>query len=72
MIGKAAMGIGAGTIAGIAINAVAPQYAGIAKPAAAFLAGGPIGGIAQVVLDGGLGNIGGLFNFGGAKQEVSV
>ena len=70
MVGKVVMGIGAGTVAGIAINAIAPQFSGIAKPIAAFAAGGPVGGIAQVLLDGGLGNIGGLF--GGAKQEVSV
>jgi hypothetical protein len=51
---------------------VAPQFSGIAKPIAAFMAGGPIGAVASVLLDGGLGSIGSSFGFGGVKTEVSV
>ena len=67
MLGKAVAGIGAATVAGIAVNAVAPQFAPIAKPVSAFLAGGPIGAVAQVFLDGGLGSIGNIF--GGGQQS---
>jgi len=61
LVGKVVMGIGAGTVAGIALNAIAPQFSGIGKVGAAFLAGGPIGGVAQLLLGGGLGNLGGIF-----------
>ena len=70
------MGVGAATVAGIAVNAIAPQFAGIAKPLAAFAAGGPIGAITSVLLDnGGLSNISGLLGgLGGGqvKQEISL
>lgn len=60
LVGKLAMGIGAGTIAGVALQAIAPQFAGVGKLGVAFLAGGPIGGIGQLLLGGGLGGVGGL------------
>jgi len=69
MVKDVVAGIGAGTLAGIAVNMVAPQFSGIAKPISAFLAGGPVGVIASVILDGGLGS----FGFGGpVKTELSV
>jgi len=64
LVGKLAMGIGAGTIAGVALNAIAPQFAGVGKLGVAFLAGGPIGGIGQLLLGGGLDG-GGLGMLGG-------
>jgi len=59
LLGKLAMGIGAGSIAGLALNAIAPQFAGVGKLGTAFLVGGPIGGIGQLLLGGGEG-LGGL------------
>ena len=74
-LGKVALGVGAGTLAGYAISMVAPQFATIAKPAAAFIAAGPIGLISELVIDQGiLGNLGGFLGFNGggmvAQQEV--
>ena len=74
-LGKVALGIGAGTLAGYAISMVAPQFATIAKPAAAFIAAGPIGLVSELVIDQGiLGNLGGFLGFNGggmvAQQEV--
>jgi len=62
LLGKAAMGIGAASIAGIALNSIAPQFSGIGKLGVAFLTGGPIGGVSQLLLGGGLGaaGLGGL------------
>ena len=74
-LGKVALGVGAGTLAGYAISMVAPQFATIAKPAAAFIAAGPIGLISELVIDQGiLGNLGGFLGFNGggmvAQQEA--
>lgn len=72
LIGKAVAGIGAATLAGLVIGQVAPQYAGIAKPIAAFAAGGPAGAITSVVLDGGLSSFGSLFGGSVTAPEVGV
>ena len=53
-LGKAALGVGAGSIAGYAVNMVAPQFAPFARPVAAFIAAGPIGLIADLALNQGL------------------
>ena len=50
MIGKAVAGIGAATLVGVVLNQVAPQFSGIASPVAGFAAGGPIGGIASLLV----------------------
>jgi len=71
IIKNVSAGIGAGVLTGIVVGAVAPQFSGIAKPVGALLAGGPVGAIASVLLDGGLGSITGLFG-GGVKQELTV
>jgi len=64
--GKAALGIGAATLVGVAVDRFAPQFSGIAKPVSAFLAGGPVGVVAQVLLTQGS-NLLGL----GSQQEES-
>ena len=74
-LGKVAMGVGAGTLAGYVTSMFVPQFSSIAKPAAAFLAAGPIGLISELVIDQGiLGNLGGFLGFNGggmvAQQEV--
>ena len=64
-LGKAALGVGAGSIAGYAVNMVAPQFAPFARPVAAFIAAGPIGLIADLALNQGLlQQITGMFGFG--------
>jgi len=58
---KAAIGVGTGTIAATALAFIAPQLAQnpLIKTGIAFLAGGPIGGIASLLLGGGLNIFGG-------------
>ena len=64
---KIAIGLGAAQLAGMAAALFVPQFAGIAKPAAALIAGGIPGIAAELVLDQGiLGNITGMF--GGAPN----
>lgn len=72
MIGKVTSGIGAGTLAGIATNAFMPQATPIVKPLAAFAAGGIVGGIAQVLLDGGLSGFGNLIPNSNSNGGLSV
>jgi hypothetical protein len=74
-LGKVALGVGAGTLAGYVTSMFVPQFSSIAKPAAAFIAAGPIGLISELVIDQGiLGNLGGFLGFNGggmvAQQEV--
>ncbi len=58
---KAMIGIGAATLAGTVVNMVAPQFAPIAKPIAAFATGGVVGAAASLILSpDGLGSITGL------------
>lgn len=73
LIGKAVAGVGAATLAGLVIGQVAPQFSGIARPLAAFAAGGPVGAVTSVMLDGGLGSIGSMFGLGATTTpEVGV
>ena len=70
---KAAVGLGAATLAGMAVAIIAPQFAGIAKPAAALIAGGIPGIAAELIVDQGiLGNIMGTFGGGGINQQRLV
>jgi len=71
---KVMFGVGAATVTGVAVNAVAPQFAPIARPVAAFLAGGPVGLIADLVLSGGggFGNILSNFGLGGGGQDQGL
>ncbi len=71
IIGEVVKGIGAGSLVGLVMSRVAPNSSitPIASTGAAFLAGGLTGGIAQVVLSGGLSSFGSIF--GGASAPVS-
>ena len=71
IIGEVVKGIGAGSLVGLVMSRVAPNSSitPIASTGAAFLAGGVTGGIAQVVLSGGLSSFGSMF--GGASAPVS-
>jgi len=66
IIGEVVKGIGAGSLVGMIMGRVMPNspITPIASTGAAFLAGGVTGGIAQVVLSGGLSSFGGLFGGG--------
>ncbi len=51
----AVLGLGGGAIALQVTERFAPQFSGIAQPLGAFVFGGPIGLVASVLLQGGLG-----------------
>ena len=75
VIGDVVKGIGAGSLVSLVMSRVAPNSSitPIASTGAAFLTGGLIGGAANLVLSGGLGQLGGMF--GGAstpQQEFGV
>ena len=75
IIGDVVKGIGAGSLVGLVMARVAPNSSitPIASTGAAFLTGGLVGGAANLILSGGLSNLGGIF--GGASapvQEMSV
>ena len=71
-LGKVALGVGAGSIAGYAANMVAPQFASFARPVAAYIAAGPIGLIADLALNQGLlSQITGMFGFGNGGGMVA-
>ena len=66
VIKKVAMGVGAASLAGMAVSIVAPQFVGIARPIAALAAGGIPGVAGELLLNQGLlQNITGMF--GGAS-----
>ena len=69
IIGEVVKGIGAGSLVGMVMGRVMPEspLTPIVSTGAAFLAGGLTGGIAQVVLSGGLSSFGGIF--GGVSQQ---
>ncbi len=75
VIGEVVKGIGAGSLVSLVMSRVAPNSSitPIAATGAAFLTGGLVGGAANLILSGGLSNLGGIF--GGATapvQEMSV
>tara|TARA_R110000824_G_scaffold385785_1_gene580092 strand:- start:940 stop:1428 length:489 start_codon:yes stop_codon:yes gene_type:complete len=67
-IGEIVKGIGAGSLATMVVGRVAPQYAPIASIGAGFLTGGVIGGAANLILNGGMQSLGGIF--GGASTPA--
>jgi len=67
VIKKVAIGVGAASLAGLALNLVAPQFAPIGRPIAALAAGGIPGVAGELLLNQGLlTNITGMF--GGAPN----
>ena len=75
IIGDVVKGIGAGSLVSLVMSRVAPNSSitPIASTGAAFLTGGIVGGAANLILSGGLGQLGGIF--GGAttpQQEFGV
>ena len=70
---KVAIGLGAATLAGMAVGVIAPQFAGIVKPVAALAAGGIPGIAAELIVDQGiLGNVMGIFGGNGINQQRLV
>jgi len=66
VIKKVAIGVGAASLAGMAVSIIAPQFAGIARPIAALAAGGIPGVAGELLINQGmLQNITGMF--GGAS-----
>ena len=76
IIGDVVKGIGAGSLITLVMSRVAPNSSitPIASTGAAFLTGGLVGGAANLILSGGLGQLGGMF--GGTasapQQEFGV
>jgi len=70
VIKKVALGVGAASLAAMAVSIVAPQFVGIARPIAALAAGGIPGVTVELLLNQGLlQNITGMF--GGASINDS-
>ena len=76
VIGDVVKGIGAGSLVSLVMSRVAPNSSitPIASTGAAFLAGGVTGGIASVILNGGLSSLGSIFGGGATapQQEFGV
>jgi len=76
VIGEVVKGIGAGSLVSLVMSRVAPNSSitPIASTGAAFLAGGVTGGIASVILNGGLSSLGSIFGGGATapQQEFGV
>jgi len=67
----AVLGLGGGALAIQVTERFAPQFSGIAGPVGAFVMGGPIGLVASLFLQGGLGNLfGGSTAGNGGGQTV--
>jgi len=70
VIKKVAIGVGAASLAGMAVGLIAPQFSGIARPIAALAAGGIPGVAGELLINQGLlGNITGMFG-GGAQAPA--
>jgi len=69
-VGKAVTGLGAAALVGTVMNRILPgsPITAIAQPIAAYAAGGGIGAITSVILNGGLGSITGFL---GGQQAVT-
>jgi hypothetical protein len=73
MIKKVAIGVGAASLAGMAVGLVAPQFSGIARPIAALAAGGIPGVAGELLINQGLlGNITGMFGGGAGINETRL
>jgi len=60
----AVLGLGGAALVSQVTNRFAPQFSSLASPIGAFVFGGPVGLVASVLLQGGLGSI---FGFGGQQ-----
>ena len=71
VIGDVVKGIGAGSLITLVMSRVAPNSSitPIASTGAAFLSGGIVGGAANLILTGGLGQLGGIFGGASAPQQ---
>jgi len=72
LVGKAVTGIGAAALVGTVMNRILPgsPITGIAQPIAAYAAGGAVGAVTSVLLNGGLGSITSFL--GGQQATPSV
>jgi len=68
-VGNIVKGLGAGALATIVLQRVAPSFTGIGSVGAGFLGGGLVGGVANLFLTGGLSSLGGLLGGGGGGQD---
>ena len=70
LVGKAVTGIGAAALVGTVMNRILPgsPITGIAQPIAAYAAGGAVGAVTSVILNGGLGSITGFL---GGQQAAT-
>lgn len=68
LLGKAAAGIGAATVMSLVVSNFAPQFTSISNVAGGYLGGGAVGAIAALAINGGLGNLGGLFGGSNGTQ----
>ena len=70
LLTKVAIGVGAASLAGMAVGLIAPQFSGIARPIAALAAGGIPGVAGELLINQGLlGNITGMFGGGGINEQ---
>jgi hypothetical protein len=71
VIGDVVKGIGAGSLVSLVMSRVAPNSSitPIAATGAAFLTGGIVGGAANLILTGGLSQLGGMFGGASMPQE---
>ena len=73
VIKKVAIGVGAASLAGMAVGLIAPQFSGIARPIAALAAGGIPGVAGELLINQGLlGNITGMFGGNGGINETRL
>jgi len=73
VIKKVAIGVGAASLAGMAVGIIAPQFVGIARPIAALAAGGIPGVAGELLINQGLlSNITGMFGGGGGINETRL
>jgi len=71
IIKKVAIGVGAASLASMAVGIIAPQFVGIARPIAALAAGGIPGVAGELLINQGLlGNITGMFGGGGTQSTA--
>ena len=71
VIGDVVKGIGAGSLVSLVMSRVAPSSSitPIASTGAAFLTGGIVGGAANLILTGGLSQLGGMFGGGASMPQ---